>query len=149
MQTFIADTLEVLRIGFWATFWSLLGSCMIALVFAWGEQLFQRSTIAARSVYSGPRARTGTILMLVGIAALACSWSAWAILGGGPRADTLGEQVMKAVAGTDPGHIALLAISVVAVLLFSWGSIQYLYSEHTEAARPAPAMAPTATAKAA
>jgi hypothetical protein len=149
MQTIIADALEVIRIGFWALFWSLLGSCLIALVFAACERLTQRSTGAARSVYSGSGARNGTILMLVGIAALACMWTAVAMLGALPRADTLGEQVVKAVTGTDAAHVGLLIGSVISVLVFSFGSIAYLYSERTIADRPAPATASTEPVKAA
>jgi hypothetical protein len=149
MQTFIADALEVTRIGFWAIFWSLLGSCLIALVFAWAEQLMQRSVGGARPVYAGPGARNGTILMLVGIAALACLWTAVAMLGALPQAATLGEQVVKAVTGTDAAHIGLLVGSVISVLVFSFGSIFYLYSEQAAATRTAPATAAAAPAKAA
>jgi hypothetical protein len=147
MQTIIADVLEVIRIGFWASFWSLLGSCLIALVFSACERLTQRSAGAARFVYSGPGARNGTILMLVGIAALACMWTAVAMLGALPRADTIGEQVVKAVTGTDIAHIGLLVGSVISVLVFSFGSIFYLYSEQTVADR-APATASKEAAKA-
>lgn len=149
METVIADALEVLRIGFWATFWSLFGSCVLALIFAACERLSQRSAGAARSVYSGPGARNGTILMLVGIAALACMWTAVAMLGALPRADTLGEQVTKAVAGTDTAHLALLIGSVISVLVFSFGSIFYLYSEQVTPGRPASVTASTELTKAA
>jgi hypothetical protein len=115
----------------WALLWASTAICLIALAFAAVERARRASnggSGAGRVAYGGEGRVLGLTLMVLGAGGAVLCLVAWgAMFGDLARAFRLLVQRLRDV--TDATQLAILALTIVSMVVFDFGAYKYLGSE--------------------
>jgi hypothetical protein len=116
----------------WALLWASTAICLIALAFAAVERTQRQARNGGNgpgaAVYGGKGRVLGLTLMVLGAGGVLLCLVAWGAMFGDPaRAFRLLVQRLRDV--TDGGQLAILAATIVSMVIFDIGAYKYLGSE--------------------